>query len=485
MAGLLLAGAAVRIQPLADNRFHPDEALFATFARLIASGRDPLLASRLLDKSPLTFYLGAASVWLIGPGELAVRLPNLLAGVLTLALTCRLALRLTGDSASALASLAFVALSPLAILFAPTAFTDPQMTLWLLTGLVAVSEGSWGWAGLTSGLALASKQNALLFLPLVIVLGLIWNIRQGRTTRRDVLMWGWRFALPLAAVGLGLAAWDAARGVQTGFWSAGIGVNNPGRLIRAGEVWPRAERWLFWMGYLTASRPLDALLGLAIAGLLIHDLARPSRQALACIVIVGYLVGYLAACWLIAFNVYDRYLLPLIPLVAVLAGRALTGAGRWLTARSSALRRVGPYLAIGLMILLLVGPALTAARSGYPVGGDHGIYDGIEQVAAYLRARPPGTVVYDHWLSWSLGYYLFDDDVYVSWFVGPDALADDLAAFGGESPRYLVVPGGVSATEVTDAIWGAGFRAETVLETYNRLGARSFIVLCIVPDDGQ
>jgi 4-amino-4-deoxy-L-arabinose transferase-like glycosyltransferase len=485
MAGLLLVGAAVRIQPLADNRFHPDEALFATFARLIASGRDLLLASRLLDKPPLTFYLGAASAWLIGPGELAARLPNLLAGVLTLTLTCRLALRLTGNWPSALASLTFVALSPLAILFAPTAFTDPQMTLWLLAGLVAVSEGSWGWGGLASGLALASKQNALLFVPLVIVLGLVWNIRQGRTTRRDVLGWGWRFALPLAAVGLGLAAWDAARGVQTGFWSAGISANNPGRLIRAGEVWPRAERWLFWMGYLTASRPLDALLGLAIGGSLIHDLIRPGRRALARIVVAAYLLAYLAACWLIAFNVYDRYLLPLVPLIAILAGRALVGVGRWLAARFSALRRVGPYLATGLMVLLLAGPALTAARSGYPVGGDHGIYDGIEQVAAYLRAQPAGTVVYDHWLSWSLGYYLFDDDVYVSWFVGPDALADDLTAFGGESPRYLVVPGGVSATEVADAIQSAGFRAETALETYNRFGARSFIVLRIVPDDGR
>jgi hypothetical protein len=204
---------------------------------------------------------------------------------------------------------------------------------------------------------------------------------------------------------------------------------------------------------------------------------------LARIVIVAYLLGYLAACWLIAFNVYDRYLLPLVPLIAILAGRALVGVGRWLAARFSALRRVGPYLATGLMVLLLAGPALTAARSGYPVGGDHGIYDGIEQVAAYLRAQPAGTVVYDHWLSWSLGYYLFDDDVYVSWFVGPDALADDLAAFGGESPRYLVVPGGVSATEVADAIQSAGFRAETALETYNRFGARSFIVLRIVPDD--
>jgi hypothetical protein len=331
---------------------------------------------------------------------------------------------------------------------------------------------------------LASKQNALFFLPLIAVFGLVWNTCEGRTTRRDVLAWGGRFALPLVAIALGLATWDAVRGVQIGFWAAGIRTNNPGRLIRANEVWPRAEGWLFWIRYLTASRPLDTLLGTSIAALVANDLThKPNRQALARIVIAAFLLAYLAACWLVAFNVYDRYLLPLVPLIAVLAGRALTGAGRWLAARFSPLRRVGPNLATGLIALLLACPTLTAARSGYPVGGDHGIYDGIDQVAAYLRAQPPDTIIYDHWLSWPLGYYLFDDDVYVLWFVGPDTLVSDLSAFGSGSPRYLVVPGGVSATEVTDAIQDAGCRAEMALETYNRLGARSFVVLRITSND--
>ena len=70
-------------------------------------------------------------------------------------------------------------------------------------------------------------------------------------------------------------------------------------------------------------------------------------------------------------------------------------------------------------------------RSQYPIGGDHGANDGIDQVADYLKTLPSGTVVYDHWLAWELGYYLGDGFVYLAYFDTPAALADDLRVFGG------------------------------------------------------
>ena len=72
----VLTATALRMVPLLTNRFHPDEALYAYFARLIASGHDPMLAGVVVDKPPAAFYLTALSLLAMGPNELAARLPE-------------------------------------------------------------------------------------------------------------------------------------------------------------------------------------------------------------------------------------------------------------------------------------------------------------------------------------------------------------------------------------------------------------------------
>src|SRR5207245_2495138 len=100
--------------PLQANRFHPDEALYASFARLIASGRDPLLSGVVVDKPPLPFYLTALAFILIGSTEFAARLPNFYASLVSLALLFALARRMYGLSTAHLAAW-ILALSPFAI----------------------------------------------------------------------------------------------------------------------------------------------------------------------------------------------------------------------------------------------------------------------------------------------------------------------------------------------------------------------------------
>src|SRR3970040_757552 len=77
----VLVAALLRSLPLLDNRFHPDEALYAYFARLIASGRDPLLSGVVVDKPPLSIYLNSLSLLVFGGHEFAARLPNFYASL--------------------------------------------------------------------------------------------------------------------------------------------------------------------------------------------------------------------------------------------------------------------------------------------------------------------------------------------------------------------------------------------------------------------
>ncbi|MCC6189309.1 MAG: hypothetical protein IT318_09755, partial [Anaerolineales bacterium] len=209
----------------------------------------------------------------------------------------------------------------------------------------------------------------------------------------------------------------------------------------------------------------------------------------------GYGLAYIGAYWLLAFNVWDRYLLPVLPLgllllarVLMLAHRGLDGvARRWLRRAPPAARRIadsGRLSTAGLglaLALLLLPPAAAAAQSRYPIGGDHGAYDGIDSAAAFIGTLPEGSVLYDHWLSWQWNYYLFDEPVYVAWFPTPEALTTDLRAFGASSPRYLAVPAWEGEAELRAAAAAAGFGFEPLFTAYRRDGPATMTVYALRP----
>lgn len=491
----LLAAALFRTFPLLDNRFHPDEALYATFARLISSGQGVLLSYLVVDKPPLPFYLGALSNLLVGPGELGMRLPNFYASLVSVALTWVLARRLYSRPVAHLAAWA-LALSPFAILFSITAFLDPLLTAFCLWGWWMTAAGRYRWAALAWTLAFATKQTALLLMPLTLALGLLAlpSVSNVWVALRHL----WRITFPLllglALVTLLILIWDAARHPPIGFWEQGYSDNMPGRLIRANELAPRARAWLDLLHYTTATPMLNVVFVMGLPLLWLFNLRRPSRAALADIILAGYLLLFLAAYWLLAFNVWDRYLVPLLPLLALLFARVVVGGWRLAVSLMQAVARaLGDegftpasasrlFFLLPVSVCLLVLPAaLRAAHSGFPIGGDHGAYDGIDDMARYIRTLPPEGVLYDHWLSWEFNYYLFDRPLFMAWFPTPAALATDLRAFGYSSPRYFVVPSWEADIEMRAAAARAGFEFVPLHTATRRDGSPSFTLYQLTP----
>ena len=162
MLVVLCLAFALRVPRLNGPRFHPDEALFASFARGIAVWRDPLLRTGPVDKPPLLFYLQAVCYPFLGPREMAARLPNLFGSLLTVALTYAVTSRVlsvasgtiralphtlsatpnrphSGHRPAPLAAALLVACSPLAAAFGPTAFTVPLMVTWGTAALMAAA----------------------------------------------------------------------------------------------------------------------------------------------------------------------------------------------------------------------------------------------------------------------------------------------------------------------------------------------------------
>lgn len=479
LVGLLALAWALRLSPMLDNRFHPDEALYGYWGLLIEQGRDPWLEGVPVYKPPLLPYVVAGTQLLFGDSEFTVRLPGLAAGLLTGPLAAALAHSLYRDRRASSVAAVGVILSPFAILFSVTAFPDPLMVVLGLGSCAAVARGRPGWAGLLAGLSLATKQTGLVWVPLALALSLI----QGPKARPQIT----RFLLSLLLTVALVFAWDAARVAQgaESFWDTGVAGYGGLRLVWPQELWARLRSWVRLARYLFVSPVINGVLLVGLPSLARAALMRHcrSRECLTDLLLVSFCFVYFLTHWLWAFPIWDRYLLPLVPLLAILLGRLLSRFAAYLMDVTGPISGCAGRL-LGVchlsVAICLCYPAFNAANSRYPVGGDHGVYDGIDQVAAFLGDLPEGTVVYQHWLGWHLEYYLFHAPVYLAYWPTPAWLAEDVQAFGGRGPRYISFPSREMPARVLHALAGVGYGLERVLATVRRDGTPSFTVYRIV-----
>ncbi len=469
---ILLLGASFRFATLdRDARFHPDEALFATFARNAAVQGDWLLHGNL-DKPPLALYASALGMTLFGvtsdsagvlqldvyTGEFTARLPSALMGVVWVALMMALAQRLYRRAVFVLWVGLLAALSPMAILFGASTFTDGWMLLWMTAALCAVANARWAWSGLFVGLAFASKPQGLFYLPLA--LGIGWALHG----------WSWRAAarllLPAAGVVGLVALWDGLRTGSPSIFTLAVEHNAPGRLIRADELMPRAQAWLGYARGLFG--PATALLAFLLGVFMLRSLfRRPRTRAMnADLVLLAFTLAYALLHWLVSFDTYDRYWLPLAPPLALLGVRAAVWAyaalSRWIP------RAELQFVAVALAAVL-VGAALDATRGdpGYSsaTGSSFAPQPEIDTVARWLAGQHVATVIYDHWLGWQLDYYLGTwSDKRRVYYPDPHSLAEDAARLNETQPRFFPVPRGEDTAPWLEALAESGFSAEIAFE---------------------
>ncbi len=304
-------------------------------------------------------------------------------------------------------------------------------------------------------MALACKPTAALALPLVLVLGLV-SVTTRSVAARSTLRRLGNFVLPLA-IGVGLLAlWDLARAPRS-FYTLAVARNDPGRLIRADELWPRLEAWADRLSTAVGSQALAAALSLLVLLWLIGGLRRGrSRTAALDWSIIGFALAFLGWYWQVAFNTYDRYLHPLTPFLLLLAAHAAIGLWRRAGARPVMLAAGAAIVAAGLL------PSTLRTLDGdTPLIDSQSEYAGIDHLAQYLKMDLRGEVVYDHWLGWELAYYLGDDPgVVVVYMPLPDDLADDMR--GQSASRYFAAPSAVEAGPWLAALDRAGIDVQTV-----------------------
>ena len=449
--GVCLVTAAVVLRVLAASRrpLHPDECLYASWALSIRSG-DVWLATEPVDKPPLFPYLLAGWMGLFGTTPLALRLLGLTASLGTIVLVSSLSAALFGTG-PALCTLAFIALCPVAVALDATAFTDPVATFIAVGGLVASAAGRTFLSGLALGLAGAAKPQLLSYLP-----GAALLLASARSSRSR--WWAAFVAGPLLPV-TAVVGWGAARGDALGFvhlaWQHFGGRDRPISI----------SQWLSLLGWIgardSAAWCVLAMSAIAAAFRPANQLRRRPIAAMSFVILLGHLLGNV----LLRAPAWDRYVLALLPPVALLLGAGVAGLpGR--------LQALTPALAVFLAFRLWL-PAFEAAHGVYPLG-DTSRYDGIEQVVNYLRGQVPGRATILHRdLGWHIRYYMAGFPQDFRWEPRPEDMA---RAAARAHPCYVLLVVDNSSAQFVGELRAMGLALVPKLVTYHANGSPALVL---------
>jgi hypothetical protein len=494
LMALLLVGFLLRLFLLNAFPFREDEAIYSYWA-LHLTRVDPLALSVWPDKPPIFLWLLGIVFAILGPAEAAARWLNIAVSLLTIPVVAAIARHLWGRRPALLAAL-FFALNPFAISFAPTAYTDPLLVLFGMIAFHAAITGRSFWAGLFLGAAIMTKQQGILYVPLVIA-GAVgrWQLavsgarEQGskhapRATRYSLLIT--HFFIGLVLILVPILYWDSLRwAVAPSPWD--LSVRNyggfalappadwPSRLVEWGSIlWFLAGSGAVWAMVLAVSVRSRCAWQLAVSaegkkerreeekkrgseGASTHYALRirqpfdrlRATHALRTTHYSLLITHYQLPLWVLLFlgfhlitttQIWDRYLLPLAPVFALGAGAALSwGIGR--------LPRIRLQVAgIAVVGILLLPPAWTAAGGGFPIGADHGDYAGLDEMIAWLDEHAPeNSALYHQNLGWHYRFYFFDANrpeenrFDLRWYPHTVYLADN-AAKVPHKRRFLVAP---------------------------------------------
>jgi mannosyltransferase len=215
LAALVVLAAALRLATLDQQSFWYDEAF--TPVHVLHSGLGPTLRAVVHHENtpPLWYLLAWADARLFGDGELALRLPSALAGILTVPVVWAIAARLAGRRAAVIAA-AIVAVNPLFLWYSQEA---RAYGLFVLTGALAMlcfvraldepSARRMAAFALAGALALLTHYFAVfLLVPMA-----LWLLRDAAHRRTALAAAG-----ALVAVGLALLPLISAQGGHGTQW---------------------------------------------------------------------------------------------------------------------------------------------------------------------------------------------------------------------------------------------------------------------------
>jgi hypothetical protein len=248
----------------------------------------------------------------------------------------------------------------------------------------------------------------------------------------------------------------------------------------------RLQGWIGLARLITASPPLNALLAVGTPVLLACGLWRRRARPgwLGDWVLAGFAAYYLALHSVVSFSLWNRYLLGLVPVVALLLARVLLLPGDLLLAQGAGRRAVYGLLVVVLLFVALARPVGVALAYGYPVGSDGYRFRGIDDVAEYIRGHvPANSVLFHRLLGWHYTFYLFGQPLDYYYCPSPEYLLDLAQRLPPGQEKYIVIPAWATDDEAAlrRNLASAGWELRPLYEAYNPGGSVSLTLYRVQP----
>ena len=471
VVALAVIGLVVRLVVLDPDTLHMDESLYAWHGLHIAQTGDWLLLNVgfAIDKIPLFYWAEAIVISWLGDTLLSIRLVDIAASLATIGAVYVLARDLSGRAAGWAAGLA-MALSPFAILFGASVFTDP-FAIALGFGALALARRDHACsAGILAGLTLGGQLFGLAYMPLALVLLLTVDAPRRRAALITFLV----------AFGITAGALLAFMAIRTNVYGApwflsaqservgGAGLASPA------EWSSRLSAWWFWLKYFAESNPLRLIAAIGLVGAVLAAVRNRGRLRWAIAAVCAFSPAYFGLLVVAKTPTYDRYLFYILPMLCVAVG---IGIGEFLRiVRWPSLRRA-LLLVCTVFVLVRSVPIVAQAEGGtFPVGARSDLaFSGYRQLCSWLQSRSSTPlVVWDHSLSWTLGYCLtgYVDNVW--WY--PDAAS--VVPVG--VPTYLALSLTDDPEATVAAVRARGLTV-TLVETANVGGGPNLWIYQVLP----
>lgn len=350
-----------------------NDTLYADVARTIVATGDWLNLDihgvPFLDKPPGFFWVLALFVHVLGSEEWVMRLPAALAGGLTASLVVLGALGAARNRIAALLAPLFLLSSPLWIEYCRRVYMEVPVALCVLAAVLAYQHGltgldgrrgrPWGLllGGVFTGLGFMAKSLVGLFgvLPLLVLI----VVKRRWATLRSGWFWGGALAAAVIVAPWHLQQLMTNRNAFLQFtWKLHVEDQN-----FEAQPWSTGPWWFYLEALVTQTPELGLLIAIGL-GLAISRLAR--REPLAELDLHLVLaMGVMGAVFTASETKKVLYLIPLVPLAALLASRLL--ASEIVERRLWIYVAAGGAAVLGLRALPLFMPSQSFLRGSEPL----------------------------------------------------------------------------------------------------------------------
>lgn len=357
---------------LGSHSLFMDEGVYASAALRIADGSDILQRHFETGKFPLVSGIIAIFILLFGNNDYVIRIPGMIASLLTFFFIYKTAVKIY-DKRTGFLTAAILCSSKYFLVFGPTAFMDPFMTMFLCVSLYLIISGRFTSGGLFLGLAFASKFTSMYFLP--VFLSALYFMDDGKKKAKEYIKPAVRILIPFAAVFIAVFIWAALFECI--------------RLVSFTEFNPGSYKGI--INYETFRKGMENLIILNkeavgifkpvaafISGVILLLSAGKTYKKKDMFIFGNAVFFYIMMVFMAArgLPVYDRYLVVIMPFMALALARGAFGIFELLKSRSKA-AAASVFLMVIVLSLMPFNPKI---KMGALYDGNDGIKEAAEKI---------------------------------------------------------------------------------------------------------